>query len=205
MDLELYQQLLRRYWPVFIGIVGVTILASWLFTARATASPVQLGTLFVSVAQRPETGVEQQYGEFYNVQGSGLLAEFFAGWLQDPATVQEVHRLADRPVPTSSLRSLMRFYDLKLRGKSGVQITLERTDAIEVRSLLEATGNVLESRFSALQQQGLYPDTMLMIGDVAVGPTIPNLKLNLAIGALAGLFLGTLALLGLSLTLPRRP
>lgn len=206
MDLDLYQQLVRRYWPVFLAVVGLTVIAAWLFVSRATASPVYLGSQFIGVAQRPQADVERQYqfGEFYSFQGSAFLAEFLASWLQDPATVQRVFSAADLPVPSPSLRSLGRFYDLKLRGRSGFQVTLERTDPDEARSLLLATTDVLTTRLADLKGQGLYPDAIMVPGEIAVGPTLPNLPLNLALGAIAGVFLGGVALLALSLTLPRK-
>lgn len=206
MDLDLYQQLIRRYWPVFLGIVGVTILAAWLFTARATTAPPYVGTQFIAVAQRPqvETQGQYQFGEFYSLQGSAFLAEFFTGWLQDPATVQAIFRDAGLTAPTSSLRSLDRTFELRLRGRSGFQILVERDSGSEARALLAAAGSEVTDRLAALQRQGLYPDVVLVPGEITAGPTLPDLAMNLIIGAVVGLFLGGVALLALSLTLPRR-
>lgn len=206
MDIDLYQQLLRRYWPVFLGVVGVTVLAVWLFTARATTQPTYFATQFIGVAQEPQVGADAQYqfGEYYNLQGSAFVAEFLASWLQDPATVRDVFARAGLTTPTASLRSLNRFFDLAMRGRTGFQIAVERTDEDEARELVTAAGDTIAQRFTALQQQGLYPNSILVPGDVAVGPTLPSLTLNLAIGLVAGVFLGCLALLALSLTLPRK-
>lgn len=206
MDLDLYQQLIRRYWPVFLGIVVLTVIGAWLFTERAATSPSYVATQFIGVAQRPqEQAADQyQYGEFYNVQGSAYLAEFLAGWLQDPATIQRVYEDAGVAVPTTSLRTVNRSFELKLQGRSGLQMVVERVDGTEAKALLAAASATIQQKLRELQGQGIFPEVVLIPGEIAVGPTLPNLTVNLAVGLVAGIILGFLALLGLSVTLPRR-
>lgn len=206
MDLDLYRQLLSRFWGVLVAIILVTTLGAVVFTASRPAS--YEGSVFISVAQSGQEQVAAadvyKFGEYYSLQGSNFLADYFRGWLKDPATVEEILRRSGGGLPDVSLQSISRFFNAKSLGTVGLQIFHTTSSAQETERILAETQNVLGERLASLQNEGYYRDFALVPGSVLVREAKSNLLVSGAIGFAAGLFLSVFALLLLAVAVPER-
>lgn len=201
MDIDLYSQLIRRYWTLMVGIVVVATLGSVLFTS--TRQSAYEGSVYVSVAQAAQEGVATdvyQYGDFYGIQGSNFLADYFRGWLKDPATVEQILTDAGSGLPDKSLTTISRFFSVKPLGTVGLQILHTTGNHDETNRILTSLQTVLSDRLSSLQEQGLYQDFRIVPGDVLVVERKPDPLVAGMIGFGAGLMLAVLALLTASVT-----
>lgn len=206
MDIDLYRQLLARFWGVFLTILVVTTLGAILFTGSRPTS--YEGSVFLSVAQSQPAQTAgastYAYGEYYALQGSNFLADYFRGWLKDPATVSEILTRAGGGLPDASLQSVSRFFNAKSLGTVGVQIFHTTSSLQETERTLQETQTVLGERLAQLQSEGFYQDFALVPGKVIVREVEPNMLVSGLIGFVAGLFLAVFALLLLAVTVPER-
>jgi hypothetical protein len=206
MDLDLYQQLFRRYWMLFLGIVLLTVGIVW--AVSTSRSPAYEGSVFLSINEKPEQQLSQstyQYGEFYGLQGSEFLAKYFAADLTDPGTVNEIFRKAQLSFPTNqSIKNLRRVFTLKPVGVAGLSVEFQSGSKDDTTRGLTAVQETAQNHLAALQQKGLYANIVMVPGQVFVRQTSVDLPLLLGIGAMVGLFLGFFVLLVLSLSIPKK-
>ncbi len=205
MDLDLYQQLFRKYWLVFVAIVIGSIGLVW--GVSAAKAPAHEGSLLLSFNARPEPLADPsqyQYGEFYGLQGSELLAKYFAADLADPGTVQAVLNRAQLPMPDRSLTSLGRVFTLKPIGVAALSVRFESGTEDDTLRGLQAVQDVALSHLTTLQQKGLYPNVVMTAGQIFVRQQTMDVPLTLGVGAVLGVALGFFVLLILSLALPQK-
>lgn len=207
MDIDLYHSLLQRYWKLLVGIILIATFGSSAFTS--TRQSAYEGSVYVSVAQAPQATLKRgdvyQYGEFYGIQGSNYLADYFKGWLKDPATIEEILVGAGGGLPSGkSLTSISRYFAVKPLGTVGLQVFHTTSNHDETNRVLTSLQSVLGKRLAALQASGLYPDFRLIPGSVLVRERKPDPVTNGAIGFASGLILAFLTLLILAVTVPER-
>ncbi len=206
MDIDLYHDLIRRYWTPLLGIILVATLGAAGLTS--TRQSTYQGSVYVSVAQAPQANLgptdAYQYGDFYAIQGSNYLADYFRGWLKDPATIEEILVQAGGGLPNTSLTSISRYFAVKPLGTVGLQIFHATSNHDETNRVLTALQTVLGDRLTALQAQGLYPDFRLIPGSVLVKELKPDPLLAGAIGFGSGLILSFVVLLSLAVMVPQR-
>lgn len=206
MDLELYGAVLRRYWGLLVAVIVVTVGLVWILSVSAPT--IYEGSLFVSVAQRPELQqpdpATYQFGEFYAIQGSTFLADHLSGWLRDPATVQQLLVDADLSLPDPTLGKLAGYYKIDSLGRTGLKLSLISPESADITKGLEVAGGFLAEKLANLQRDGLYPEAVMTVGTPVVVAQDQSLELNLILGVITGCILGVILLLILSLAVPVR-
>lgn len=206
MDIDLYRQLINRYWVLLLSVIVIVTVGSGLFAS--TRSESYQGSVYLSVAQAPQANSAQapfyQYGEFYAIQGSNFLADYFRGWLRDPATIAEILEGAGGGLPNKSLTSISRFFNVKPLGTVGLQIFHTTSSSDETTKTLESLKLVLTNRLTSLQEQGFYEDFAVVPSDVLVKATRPDVMMVSLIGFGSGLVLAVLMLLILASITPSR-
>src|SRR3990167_6515882 len=153
MDIDLYRSLVGRFWVVLVTIIIVTTFGAVLFTSSRPAG--YEGSIYISIAQSSQQSTSNknfyEYGEFYALQGSNFLADYFRGWLKDPATVNEILTKAGGGFPQGSLRSISRFFAVKSLGTVGLQVFHTTASHDETEHILTATKQVLSERLASIQ------------------------------------------------------
>jgi len=207
MDIDLYHSLIRRFWGLLIGIGLVATIGAAAFTLTRTSS--YEGSVYFSVAQAPQAAGSKtdyyQFGDYYALQGSNYLADYFKGWLKDPATIEQILVKSGGGLPANkSLTSISRYFSVKPLGTVGLQVFHTTSNHDETNRVLTALQTVLTEKLSALQSQGLYPDFRVVPGSVLVHELKPDPLMAGAIGFGAGVVLAVLTLLILAATVPER-
>lgn len=205
MDLDLYQQLFRRYWMLFLGIMVVTTGAIW--AVSASRAPAYEGSLLLSITEKQESltpSSAYQFGEFYGLQGSEFLAKYFAADLADPGTVSAIMAKAQLPLPDQSITSLRRIFALKPIGVAGLSVQFESGSKDDTLRGLQAVEDTAQSHLTLLQQKGLYPNVVIVPGQIFVRQASVDVPLTVGVGALIGLFLAFFTLLVLSLGISKK-
>lgn len=203
MDLDLYQQLFKKYWLVFVIIVLGSVGLVWgVSTAKA---PAYEGSLLLSFNAKPEPLADPsqyQYGEFYSMQGSEFLVKNVAADLADPSSVEVIMSRAQLPLPEGSLERISRVFTLTPAGVTALSVGFEAGTEDDALRGLQAVQDVTQSHLAALQQKGLYPNIVMTAGQIFVRQQVLDVPLTLGLGAVLGISLGFFVLLVLSLTIP---
>jgi hypothetical protein len=205
MDLDLYQQLFRRYWMLFVGIVLLSVGVIWFVNISKPAA--FRGSLLISINEKSAPVSSQsanQYGEFYGLQSSEFLAKYFAADLADPGTINDIFTKAKLSLPKGSLTNLRRVFLLKPVGVAGLSIEFESGSKDDVARGLQAVQEITQNHIEALQQRGLYANVVIVPGEVFIRETSVDMPLIVGAGVLAGLTLGFFTLLILSLNIPKK-
>lgn len=203
MDLALYGELFRRYWLVFLGVVFVAIAGGLFATLRQPIS--YEGSVFLAIAQRPEVNsTSMQYGDYYHIQTSSLLATQLSSWLTEPATVEDALQKIGVDSSSYSLKKLSQVLQAKAQGGTGIQLSYASQNPEQTKSVLEVGKEITATKLSIMQQQGFYPGVGILSGDVVVRESSRNIPLTVVLSAVAGMVLGFILLLILSLGLPER-
>ncbi|MBI4022767.1 hypothetical protein HY375_01220 [Candidatus Berkelbacteria bacterium] len=204
MDLELYQQLFRRYWLVFASI---TLVVGGLALVMAMARPITwTGATTLAIAQ-PEpvlapTPTTDDFGSFYTIQGSGFVADFVAGWFHDPAAADNILTAGGAKTSQLSLSQLKRALSVESRGRVNLLIEFKHEDPSVVRAVLEEASRAAQTRLTSLHDQGLYQDFRLVAGSAVARANPSGVVASALFGLVAGAVLGFAVLLVLSLGLP---
>jgi len=205
MDLDLYQQLFRRYWILFLGIVLFTVVVAWAISV--SRSPAYGGSLLLSINEKTDQALSQvpnQFGEYYSLQGSEFLAKYFATDLADPGTVNTIFNKAQLALPKGPIKNMRRAFLLKPVGVAGLSIEFESGTEDDTLRGLQAVQETTQSHLLALQQKGLYPNVVIVPGQIFVRETPIDLPLIIGVGVVTGLFLGFITLLILSLGIQKK-
>lgn len=205
MDLDLYQQLFRRHWMLFLGIVVVTVGAIW--GVSISKAPAFEGSVLLSITEKPEAlapTTAYQYGEFYALQGSEFLTKYFAADLADPGTVSTILSKAQLPLPDESITSLRRVFALKPIGIAGLSVEFQSGSKDDTFRGLQSLQDTAQAHLTQLQQKGLYPNVVMVPGQIFVRQSSVDVPMTLGIATVVGLFLGFFVLLVLSLGIAKK-
>jgi len=155
MELRDYVAIVGRYKWLFWGVVLISTLAVGYYTAGQPKRFEGSVTLYVSQSTPPVTQADQnQYGNYYAIQGAGLYANELKSFITDPAVVSRVFTRAGYGLPDLRLTRLGQVFVTKAVEPSGVQISYDDSSADRVTNLLKAAADELMGQTKSIQSAG---------------------------------------------------
>lgn len=198
MELKEYFKIIGRYGKVFLGLVIITGLATFLFTKFQPKSYLASTTLTVNKSSSLRQSEVNYYlfDNYYNVQSSGLFSQIVVSWFGSPAVVKEIYDKAGIIIPNVSQKKLVKTFKAIREEPATINVSLSGTDKAETEKLINASAALMQEKTNELGRADKENVYDIVKFSPIVTDTTPNLWLNTLIGLLAGAILG--AILALS-------
>lgn len=152
MELRDYVAIVGKYKWLFWAVVLVSTIAVFMYTNSQPKRFEGSVTLYVSQSLPVNTPNEQnQYGNYYAIQGAGLYAGELKAFITDPAVVSNVFARAGYGLPDVRLARLGQVFVAKPVEPAGIQISYDDSSNERVTKLLTAAADELTAQTKAIQ------------------------------------------------------
>lgn len=191
MELRNYLQIIgKRIW-LFISIVAIVVLGTYIFSVAQPVSYDGSSSLNVVVKKPAEASVNYyDYDNYYAIQGSSLFADTVVAWLGDPTNVFEIYDIAGLPKPELSVKSLAKLITTRKKPPASISVNLNDTDKDKVEKLMSAINKFVSQKTENWSKEGLTENLHVDYSAPVVIEHKPSVLVNTLIGLVAGIILG---------------
>lgn len=197
MDNELYNYItiLKKRFLIFITIIIVITLGTYIFSIKQAPGYQATGTVVISQTTTADQSKAPYftYDNYYSIQASGLFADTILNWLVSPSTVVNIYQKANLPVPQVNGQKLSKIFQTRkeiVTSNVGV-FSIQGKDKDEITKLSQAAVELTKEKSTSLGQETSNPYIITTFGpEILTVKT--NVLLNTIIAFIASLFLGLL-------------
>jgi len=196
MELREYYKILKANISVVIytAIIAVVIAYAW----SVRASQIYSASLLLNIARtETQSTADYRYDQFYRLQADDKFAETVVEWLKSPGISQDIFAKAGINSDQKTMRDLSKSFQAEKLSSNlvGVRYSTETSD--EAAHIAPAIAAVISDKTKSLNSAAKDPDWFQIDpSNLIILKNVQDLRLNLGIAALAGLFLGALLAFG---------
>lgn len=191
MEMREYFKIIGNYWKVFVAIVILGTLATFIFTKMQPTKYTASTTFTVNKnSALKQTEVNYYlYDNYYNIESAGSFAQVVANWFMSPAFVDEVYKNAGLEVPNVSQSKLANTFRSAYMQPATIDVSISGSNKDELTKLINSAAVVVQEQTNKL---GKNSDSFYEIAkfDPIVSQNNPSLILYTLIGFFASVLLG---------------
>ena len=196
MELREYYKILKSNISVVIYtvIIAVVIVYAWSMRASQTYN----ASLLLNISRtETQTTADYRYDQFYRLQADDKFAETIVEWLKSPGVAQDIFTKAGISSDQKTTRVLSKSFRAEKLSSNLVSLQYSTQTNEEAGKIAPAVSLIISDKIKSLNSGARDPDWFQIdASNLIVLKNTQDLRLNLSIAALAGLFLGTLLAFG---------
>jgi capsular polysaccharide biosynthesis protein len=196
MELREYYKILKSNISVVIYVTIIVVIATYAWFVRV--SQTYSASLLLNISRiETQQSADYRYDQFYRFQADEKFAETIVEWLKSPGIAHDIFTKAGVSSDQKTMRQLGKsFSSEKLASNlAGVQFSTQTED--EARKIASAIDTIVSEKTQAINASAKDPDWFRVdSSNLIVLKNIQDLKVNLAIAALLGIFAGSLLAFG---------
>lgn len=199
MELREYFKIIGRHKTIFLGLIILTTLLTFIFTKTRPQSFLASTTLTVNKSSVLRQSQVDYYlfDNYYNIQSSGLFSQIVASWFESPAVVKEIYSKAEISLPQVSQKKLSKVFKAVREEPAIINVSLSGSDKVEIEKLVNAAAAVMQEKTNELGKSDKESIYDIVKFAPIVNEITPNIWLNTVIGFLAGIILGAILALAI--------
>jgi len=196
MELREYYKILKSNISVVIYTVAVAIIASYAWSVRQ--SQVFSASLLLNISQtETQATSDYRYDQFYRLQAEDKFAETITFWLKSPGVAKNIFEKAGVSSDQKTMRGLSKSFQAEKMSSNIVSVKYSTETDKEAATISPAVASVISEKTKALNTDARDPNWFqVSASDLIILKDTQDLRINLGIAALVGLFIGTLLAFG---------
>jgi len=196
MELREYYKIWRENISVVIYTIVITAIVVYAWSMRVSQNYNTSFLLDISRAENQPTS-DYRYDQFYRLQADEKFAEAIVEWLKTPGVAQDIFSRAGIGTEQKTMRQLAKSFGAEKLSSLAIRVSFSTQTKEEAEKVAAAVSNVVSAKTENLNKEARDPNWFKVdISNLVVLKNIQDLRINLAIAALAGLFIGTLLAFG---------
>ncbi|MDI6778167.1 MAG: hypothetical protein QMD77_03170 [Patescibacteria group bacterium] len=196
MELKEYYKIWREHISVVIYAVLVAVVAVYAWSVKKSETYYASLLLDVSRVETQPTA-EYKYDQFYRLQADEKFAETVSEWLKSSGAVRSIFDKAGVSSEGKTMRGLSKSFQAEKLSSQLVSVRFSPQNEDEAKKIANAVSAVVSDKTKGLNAEARDPNWFKVdMSDLIVLKNTQDLRLNLALAAFVGLFVGTLLAFG---------
>jgi capsular polysaccharide biosynthesis protein len=196
MELRKYYKILKSNILVVIYTAIIAVIALYAWSVRQ--SQTYSASLLLNIGQtETQSTADYRYDQFYRLQADDKFAETVVSWLKSPGVAKNIFEKAGVSSNQKTMRGLSKSFQAEKLSSNIVSVKYSTETNEEAAHISPSVAAVISEKTKALNADARDPN-WFQIGasDLVVLKNTQDLRINLGIAALVGLFFGTLLAFG---------
>ncbi|MFH0930005.1 MAG: hypothetical protein V1814_02015 [Candidatus Moraniibacteriota bacterium] len=196
MELKEYYKILKLNISVVIYTVIIAVVAVYAWSVRQ--SQTYSASLLLNIGQtETQSTADYRYDQFYRLQADDKFSETVVEWLKSPGTAKSIFDKAGVSSDQKTMRNLSKSFQAEKLSSNLVSVRYSTEASEESGKIAPAISSVVSEKTKALNTDARDPNWFqINASDLIILKDTQDLRVNLGIAMLAGLFLGTLLAFG---------
>ncbi len=196
MELRECYKILKSNMSVVIYTMIIAIVAVYAWSVRQ--SQTYSASLLLNIGQtETQSTPDYRYDQFYRLQADDKFAETIVEWLKSPGTAKNIFDKAGVSSDQKTMRNLSKSFQAEKLSSNLVGVRYSTEDNTEAEHIAPVIASVISEKTKAINADARDPNWFqIAASDLIILKNTQDLRINLGIAALAGLFLGTLIAFG---------
>ncbi len=196
MELKEYYKIIRANMSVVIYTILIFVVATYAWSVRKSETWSASMLLNVSRAETQNTA-DYRFDQFYRLQADEKFCDTVSEWLKAPGVAAEILGKAGLGGDKETLRQLSKSFRAQKVSPQTVEVTYAAANESGAQKTGDAIGAVVEENVKGLNADARDPNWFAVKpSDFIVRKNTQDLRLNLALAILAGIFAGAFFALG---------
>jgi capsular polysaccharide biosynthesis protein len=196
MELKEYYKIWRSQLSIVIYTILIAIVAVYAWSVKESQT---FSASFILNISRLETQTtpDYKYDQFYRLGADEKFADTIAEWLKSPGIAKDIFDKAGINSDQKNMRALSKSFQSDKMSPEIVSIRLSSASEDEAKKIATAVASVISEKTKSLNKDARDQNWFAVdMSNLVIFKNTQDLRINLAIAALIGLFLGTLLAFG---------
>ncbi len=196
MELKEYYKIWRANISVVIYAILVLVVAAYVWSIKK--SETYSASLLLNVSRtRHKSTAEYKYDQFYRLQADEKFAEVIVAWLKSPGIANEIFEKANLETGQKSMRGLQKSFQAEKTSSATVSVRYSAQNEDEAKKLSNAIYSVISNKTKNINAEARDPNWFSVdMSNLVILKNVQDLRVNLGIALVFGLFLGSLLAFG---------
>lgn len=196
MELREYYKILKNNVSVVVYVAIIAVVIAYTWSVRISQTYNASFLLSISRSEVQPTA-DYRYDQFYRLQADDKFAETMVEWLKSPGVAQEIFAKAGVSTDQKTMRQLSKSFRAEKLSSNIVGVSYSTQTNEEAGKIAPAVESVVSDKTKSLNASAKDPNWFQIdMADLIILKNAQDLRINLGIAALAGIFLGTLLAFG---------
>jgi capsular polysaccharide biosynthesis protein len=192
MELREYYRILKLNISLVFYTILISIVAVYAWSVKQSETYSASLLLNISRTETQSTG-DYRYDQFYRVQADEKFAETIGEWLKMPGIVSEIMAKANINQEGKTVRALSKSFQADKMAPEIVEVRYSTASLDDAKEISDALGGVITEKVKGLNSEAKDPNWFSVApSNLVILKNIQDLKINLILATVAGLFFGVL-------------
>lgn len=196
MELREYYKVLKSNMSVVIYTAIIAIVVSYAWSVKQ--SQTYSASILLNIGQtETQSTADYRYDQFYRLQADDKFAETVVEWLKSPGIAKNIFDKAGVSSDQKTMRSLSKSFQAEKLSSNIVGVRYSTQNNDEAEHIAPAVSSIISEKTKSLNADARDPNWFqISASDLIILKNTQDLRINLGIAALAGLFFGILLAFG---------
>lgn len=196
MELREYYKIIKSNIAVIIYTVVIAVATVYAWSVRT--SQTYNASLLLNISRtETQTTSDYRYDQFYRLQADDKFSETIVEWLKAPGVAQDIFAKAGINSDQKTMRDLSKSFQAEKLSSNLVSVRYSTETSDESAKIAPAISAIISDKTKSLNSDARDPNWFQAnTSNLIVLKNTQDLRLNLGIAALVGLFLGALLAFG---------
>ena len=196
MELKEYYKILKLNISMVIYTIIIIVVIAYAWSVRASQAYSASLLLNISRTETQSTS-DYRFDQFYRLQADDKFAETMVEWLKSPGVAKDIFDKAGVSSDQKTMRQLSKSFQAEKLSSDLVGIQYSTQTADEASKIAPAIASVAAEKTKSLNAGARDPNWFeATTSNLIVLKNTQDLRINLGIAVLVGLFLGALLAFG---------
>lgn len=196
MEFREYYKIWREHVSVVIYAVLIAIVAVYAWSVKKSETYSASLLLGVSRTETQSTA-EYKYDQFYRLQADEKFSETIVSWLKSPGVAKNIFEKAGVNTDQKTIHQLSKSFRAEKASSEVIYISFGIPNEEEAKKIASAVSSIVSDKTKNLNTESRDLNWFKVdMSDLIILKNTQDLRVNLALAAFAGLFIGTLLAFG---------
>jgi capsular polysaccharide biosynthesis protein len=196
MELREYYKILKTNVSVVVYTAIIAVIVAYAWSVRVSQAYNASLLLNVSRTETQSTS-DYRYDQFYRLQADDKFSETIVEWLKSPGISQDIFTKAGINSDQKTMRDLSRSFQAEKLSSDLISVKYSVESNDDAAKIAPAISAIISDKTKSLNSDARDPNWFQIdTSNLIVLKNAQDLRLNLGIAALIGLFLGALLAFG---------
>lgn len=196
MELKEYLKIIKKNSKLIVIISIITGISAFLFSITQPLKYEVSSSLSISKNKTQETD-DFKYDGYYALQAGEIITNSIEQWLKNPETVNAIYQKAEVAQDFKNIKSYAKKFTANKMSAQHIEVKFETDNKEDAEKISSAITEVIKSKVKNLEKNSEQELSFLVESEEPlIFESKSNAFLNLIIGLVSGLILGTFAVFG---------
>ncbi len=192
MELREYYEIWRKNISVVIYVILIAVVIAYAWSVRK--SQTFSTSLLINISRtQDQLTTDYRYDQFYRIQADDKFSDTVSEWIKSPGVVEEILKKSNLSSKGKSLRQIRKTFQAEKMSPEIIEVRFSPKDEGEGKKIADSVSFVISEKIKDLNSPADDPNWFkINPSDLITAKNVQDLRINLAIAAFSGLFVGTL-------------